>query len=222
MILAAGFIAPAVTSLKSGSDITDGAYTIKSALEQARAYAVANNTYTWLGFAGSIGTTITGQVHTAIVASNDGSRFVCTGSGSSTTRLGTDDPAGGTIVVGSGPGSVTQIGKAMTVNNGHVGDTGVPTNSGSEFESRPNVSAAYRISAAGTTRHPFTVQTTTFGRWIQFSPRGEAVVNGDTTNIALYAEVGLLSTHSSSLSSSPNIVAVQLSGFGGEVRVYRR
>src|SRR2546430_316919 len=43
-------IAPAFTSMKSGTDVTSAAYTIKGALDTARTYAKANNTYTWVGF----------------------------------------------------------------------------------------------------------------------------------------------------------------------------
>src|SRR4051794_9333393 len=47
--------APAFTSIKSGTDVTSAAYTIKGVLDTARTYAKANNTYTWVGFSGSIG-----------------------------------------------------------------------------------------------------------------------------------------------------------------------
>src|SRR5436190_23390251 len=43
-------IAPAFTSIKSGTDVTSAAYTIKGVLDTARTYAKANNTYTWVGF----------------------------------------------------------------------------------------------------------------------------------------------------------------------------
>src|SRR2546425_363539 len=43
-------VAPAFTNLKGGNDITAAAYTISGALEQARNYAMANNTYVYLGF----------------------------------------------------------------------------------------------------------------------------------------------------------------------------
>src|SRR6266567_2533322 len=43
-------VAPAFTSLKSAGDVTGAAYTVKGALDQARTYAMANNTYTWVGF----------------------------------------------------------------------------------------------------------------------------------------------------------------------------
>src|SRR5439155_12784750 len=50
MVAVAAFIAPAFTSLKSAGDVTSAAYTIKGVLDQARTYAMANNTYTWVGF----------------------------------------------------------------------------------------------------------------------------------------------------------------------------
>ena len=48
-------MAPAFTYIKGGTDVTSAAYTIKGVLDTARTYAKANNTYTWVGFAGSIG-----------------------------------------------------------------------------------------------------------------------------------------------------------------------
>src|SRR5262249_13686406 len=53
-------IVPAFTYIKGGTDVTSAAYTVKGVLETARTYAKANNTYTWVGFAGSIGSPVTG------------------------------------------------------------------------------------------------------------------------------------------------------------------
>ena len=50
VVILAALIAPAFTNLKSAGDVTNAAYTIKGVLEQARTYAMANNTYTWVGF----------------------------------------------------------------------------------------------------------------------------------------------------------------------------
>src|SRR5438128_3879203 len=50
MILLTALLTPAFTNLKSAGDVTSAAYTIKGVLEQARTYAMANNTYTWVGF----------------------------------------------------------------------------------------------------------------------------------------------------------------------------
>src|SRR5947208_16531781 len=50
MILLTVFLTPAFMNLKSAGDATGSAYTIAGLLEQARAYAKASNTYTWVGF----------------------------------------------------------------------------------------------------------------------------------------------------------------------------
>src|SRR3954452_17858975 len=44
-------IAPAFTTMKSGSDFTNAIYGIQGVLENARTYAKANNTYVFVGFA---------------------------------------------------------------------------------------------------------------------------------------------------------------------------
>src|SRR5438128_4394017 len=92
-------LAPAFTTIKSGTDVTSAAYTIKGVLDTARTYAKANNTYTWVGFAGSIGSTVTGNVTLSIVASKDGTDL-----GTSVNQVGTrvDITAG-----------VTPVGKVM-------------------------------------------------------------------------------------------------------------
>jgi prepilin-type N-terminal cleavage/methylation domain-containing protein len=215
-------MAPAFTYIKGGTDVTSAAYTIKGALDSARTYAKANNTYTWVGFAGSIGsnvTNVTGNVALSIVFSKDG------------TDLGT-----GTNVVGNRvdiTSGVAPVGKVIRLDNAHIGDTGTPTDDGTDFESRAPVGDDYRVGAGGdhNSDYYFTEQGTQFDRWIRFSPRGEAVVKGGATQVTPYAEVGLLPTHGTALAVtynqgtntySGNLVAITVSGFGGAVRIYRR
>src|SRR6266581_5858922 len=50
IILLTALLTPVFTNLKGAGDVTSAAYTIKGVLEQARTYAMANNTYTWVGF----------------------------------------------------------------------------------------------------------------------------------------------------------------------------
>ena len=207
-------LAPAFTTIKSSTDVTSAAYTIKGVLDTARTYAKANNTYTWVGFAGSIGPntqdSVTGQVQVAIVASKDG------------TNLWSANNA-------LPPASLTQVGKMITLNNIHIGDTGAPQSDGTEFESRATVDDDHRISTSGNTSYPFTVQGTTFSKWIQFSPRGEALVHGGGFSIVKAAEVGVLPTHGTALAVTQsgnlwlgNVAAIQIGGFTGDVRIYRR
>ena len=208
-------LAPAFTR-KSADDMNDAVYTVSGMIGQARTYAKANNTYSWIGFAGSVGsntTAVTGQVFIAIVASKDG------------TDLWTVNGA-------LPPASLTQVGKMATINNIHIGDTGQPQplpSPAPEFETRASVDSDHRISSSPDTPYPFTVQQTTFNKWIQFNPRGEALVHGGAFTIVNYAEVGVLPTRGTTLTVTQsgnvwlgNLAAIQISGYGGNVRVYRR
>src|SRR5207248_4270638 len=86
MIIVASFIAPAFTNLKSAGDVTYAAYTIKGVLEQARNYAMANNTYAWVGFfeedaSKAAGTAGNGRLVMSVVASSDGTNIYGLGTG---------------------------------------------------------------------------------------------------------------------------------------------
>src|SRR4051794_30894967 len=167
-------IAPAFTYIKGGSDVTSAAYTIKGMLDTARTYAKANNTYTWVGFSGSIGSNVTGNVALIVVASKDG------------TDLGTsvNQSAGNRVDITT---LVTPVGKVTRLDNAHIGDTGTPQPSPSpapEFETRASVNVNYRLGAPGSqynSDYYFVEQGTQFDRWIRFSPRGEVVVKGGDT-----------------------------------------
>src|SRR5215213_2072651 len=73
-------LAPAFTNMKSASDVTSSAYRIKEVLDQARSYAMANNTFTWVGFYEEDGskastsppTAGNGRIVISVVASKDG------------------------------------------------------------------------------------------------------------------------------------------------------
>jgi prepilin-type N-terminal cleavage/methylation domain-containing protein len=80
-------VVPSFTTRKTADDITNAAYTIKGLCEQARSYAKANHTYTWVGFyeenASALSpTNVTpaypgkGRVVMATVFSNDGTKIL--------------------------------------------------------------------------------------------------------------------------------------------------
>jgi hypothetical protein len=72
----------------------------------------------------------------------------------------------------------------------------------------------------------------TFVKAIQFSPRGEARINNSTINaggtevfpLQTAAEIALEPTHGAAAPASvpANAVAVQFTGVGGNVKIYRR
>jgi type II secretory pathway pseudopilin PulG len=232
MIILTALLAPAFTNLKSAGDVTSAAYTIKGVLEQARTYAMASNTYVWVGFYEEATTAASptnaappypgkGRVLLAIVASMDG-----------TTNSATSNR--------------TQIGKLVKIENIHVTDIGapasptpVPTPEASSLNARsalpytsPSASLAYQNRISSDDTHspdnqalfPFSAQGYTFYKIIRFSPRGEPSidVNG---NYALTntAEIGLRPTHGDVVATNnPNVVAIQFTGVGGNVKIYRR
>src|SRR5437660_3172586 len=101
-------VAPAFTNLKSAGDVTGAANAVKGVLDQARTYAMANNTYTWVGFyeedvaSTTPGTPGVGRLVMSIVASNDGTNIY----GSSSGPI---DPT-----------KLIQIGKLTKIDNVHL------------------------------------------------------------------------------------------------------
>src|SRR5213082_331443 len=87
VILLTALLTPAFTNLKSAGDVTSAAYTIKGVLEQARTYAMTNNTYTWVGFFEEDANTSTpailgnGRLVMSVVASIDGTNVYGSGTG---------------------------------------------------------------------------------------------------------------------------------------------
>src|SRR5438128_2377950 len=232
-------IAPAFTYIKGGTDVTSAAYTIKGVLDTARTYAQANNTYTWIGFfeedvsSATPGTAGTGRLVMSIVASKDGTKVYDANSTSiDPTRL-------------------IQVGKLVKIENIHLGllPLGTGTPPGDTFDSRPSPTPApVNDSRFGELNGSPTAPTTnsqypfqypvgsppppaqyTFQKTLQFNPRGESNINsglgvGNTTyDVKRIVEVGLQATHGTQVDTiSPNLVAVQITGFGGSVKIYRR
>ena len=221
-----GLAVPAFSSMKGGADITKAAYDVSGAIQTARAYAMANNTYTWLGFfeedpTKSAGTAGTGRLVMSIVSSRDGTTIY----GSQATAI---DPA-----------RLSQVGKLVKVDNIHLkaatstSDPVFPigTGTGDTFDTRPAVGDATAqigdMSPGGAlmsfqypVASPAAAQYT-FAKVIQFSPRGEA--NNNSYNMKPVIEVGLQPTHGTAVdANNRNVAAIQVSGIAGNVRIFRR
>src|SRR5438552_7488497 len=130
-------VAPAFTSLKSAGDVTGAAYTIKGVLDQARTYAKANNTYTWVGFyeedvtqpSTNPPTPGTGRLVMSVVASKDGTMIYDPNSPAKITTT-----------------KLIQVGKLTKIDNAHFWThTDTPSGAGSRFDTRPNVTPTYCI-----------------------------------------------------------------------------
>lgn len=241
-------IAPAFTTIRSGADATSAAYTIKGVLDTARTYAKANNTYTWVGFyeedasqaSTNQATPGNGRIVMSIVASKDGTKVYDSNSTSiDPTRLiqvgklvKIDNLHLPLFAIGSGTGDSFETRPQLTCDpvacynysrfgeiNAAVPNTAPYTNSQFPFW--------YPVSAASQSQAQYYFQKT-----LQFSPTGECRINS-TYNVRIAIEVGLLQTHGivvpppiggsgSTLIYAGNVAAVQITGFGGNVKIYRR
>ena len=224
-------IAPAFTYIKGGNDVTSAAYTIKGVLETARTYAKANNTYTWVGFyeedvsqaSTNPATAGVGRIVMSIVASKDGTTiYDPTNNGQQNLTTG-----------------LTQLGKLTKIDNVHLWThTDTPSGAGETFGTRPNIASTYCIGdtspVASTTPFQYPVGNPapsaqySFMKAVQFSPSGEARVNNSTTNsgypLQPAAEIAIEPTHGATVPASvpANVVAVQFTGVGGNVKIYRK
>ena len=226
-------IAPAFTFIKGGTDVTSAAYTVQGVLDTARTYAKANNTYTWVGFfeedspppAIPVATPGIGRVVMSIVASTDG-----------TVVYDPNNPA--TIDATK----LTQVGKLTKIDNVHLWThTDTPSGTGSTFDTRPNVASTYCIGDSSPTNsttpfqypvgNPAPSAQYTFVKAVQFSPRGEARINNSTLSngaevfpLQSVAEIALEPTHGAATPGSlpPNSIAIQFTGVGGNVTIYRK
>jgi prepilin-type N-terminal cleavage/methylation domain-containing protein len=233
-------IAPAFTYIKGGTDVTSAAYTIKGVLDTARTYAKANNTYAWVGLleenvanpaSPNTDTPKVGRLVMSIVASKDGTNIAGLSGTIDATKL-------------------MQVGKLVKIENVHLPLFAVGDGTGDTFGARPSPSPTsdsnWRfgelngVSPTAPLTTPYNFQYPvgnpapaaqyTFTKILQFSPRGETRVNGDSDNIRRVVEIGLIQTHGTAVptpSPTPgqypgNVVAVQINGFSGDVRIYRR
>lgn len=241
-------LVPAFNGLKGANDLTNAAYTVKSVLEQARAYAKANNTYTWIGFFEENGavsptnpaTAGNGRLVLSTVASKDGTNVY----GSATGPI---DPT-----------QLIQVSKLMRIENIHLPLFAVGSGTGDTFDARPvlqlDLTAGYNygrfgeLNAAIPNTAPYTTPYSfqypvgapapsaqyTFRKLLQFNPRGESRVNGDSYDLRRVVEIGLIQTRGGAIPNptsgagtseatySGNVIAVQIAGISGAVRIFKR
>lgn len=130
------------------------------------------------------------------------------------------------------PSNLIQVGKLAKIDNMHLLhlQSYPPTTPTSDtFGTRPAVSSTaaqlgddtppspvlrFQYPLGGTPQY-------TFSKMVQFSPRGEAVIDNSNYTYTPVSEIGFQPTHGSALSTS-NVGAIQLTGVGGNVKIYRQ
>jgi prepilin-type N-terminal cleavage/methylation domain-containing protein len=219
-------VAPALTSIKGSGDIASAAHTISDALQQARTYAIANNTYVWVGFfeesasqaPANPGIAGIGRVVISTISSKDGTIVY------NPNSLKAIDPS-----------RVSQIGKLIRISGIHLATFNDGKGTGENFDTRPPVGSNTARIGDSTPPNPsltpfqYPVGSSasapqyTFVKAVEFSPRGEARIDNSNYSYKAVAEVGLQPTHGSTVdTNSRNVVAIQFGGLGGNFKIYRR
>jgi type II secretion system protein H len=199
---------PAMSSIKGGGDLMKAAYDIAGVLEQARSYAMANNTYVFVGL-----TEVNASNSESATGQQAGTgRVVLAAAGS---RDGTRNFAAGNLVA---------LSKIRRFDNLHLDDA--TPNSGNM--ARPSVGDAFRAgNAAFVAESTFTWPLSggsanyTFSKVIQFDPRGTATLQSSGRSLAQWMEIGLSPARGNVAVSGANCAALLLDGVTGSVKIYR-
>lgn len=190
---------PALSNLTKGSQMNQALIEVTESLEQARQFAVAQNTYVWVAFnnvAASQG--VDEQVRMAVLVSRSGGEL---------STWGTDDTTSSTA-------QTQLITRPRTFNQVKLSSAG--TFSRSQIASLPEGgvdslgSANFTIMVPGGQKEVFT-------QAIQFTPSGEART---TANMAGMVELGLQPTHAK-IADANNVAAVRVNGLTGQTRLFR-
>jgi prepilin-type N-terminal cleavage/methylation domain-containing protein len=232
-------IAPAFTTIKGGNDVTSAAYNIQGVLDAARTYAKANNTYTWVGFfeedappqpPASPALPGTGRVVVSIIASANGTMpYTGNLSDNSQSNPVVLDPA-----PAPSPVTLIQVGKLTKIDNVHLKlFTATPGPPFDTYDTRPVAPSTAQISDDAPPSPSLVFHYPLFSsdpasqykfqKIVQFSPRGEGVIDNSSYAMAPVSEIGIQPTHGTTVdTASTNFVAIQFTGFGGNVKIYRK
>lgn len=200
-------VVPAISGIKGGKDLTKAAFDMGSMLEQARAYAMANNTYVFVGLT---------EVNASNAETSPGQqpgkgRIVMAAAGS---KDGTRSLA---------PTNLVALSNTRRFDNLHLEDR--PTTSGNM--ARPDVADEFRAGNAafqseGSFSWPLSgASSYTFTKVIQFDPRGSATIQSSGRSMAQWMEIGLSPSRGETASTSVNCAALHLDGVTGSVKIFR-
>lgn len=236
-----GVAIPAFHAISAANNLTNAVNGLAGAAERARAYAMANNQYVYLGIAEvnadvsaaavpQIAATETsgGRLAIVAVASRDGTRGY-------TLLSSLANPAWADYNNGSGLISISNV---EVFENVHLAAS-LDASSGSASMARPIVAAGYRLGDptcksvtpfAWPLKTPLTpdVAQYYFEKVIQFDPQGAARIQYSTNqdNIVPWIEIALQQTHGSAIpagsaQSTGAVAAIMVDGMTGAVRIYR-
>jgi len=226
IVLMAALVIPAMNTIKGGGDITKTASDLSDLIQQARAYAMGNNTYVYLGLkevdqmAGGY-TDGKGQIIAAIIASKTGQRPFATPGSATPTDLS------------NSTNDITALSRLQRFDNTHLaGGMGELNNAGgmTNVATAPYAADLGATDAATTFEWPVGgsgTSSTKFTKVIEFDPQGVARLqsNGVTSldQIQGWIEIPLQPSKGSAgvAANEKNAAAVQVDGMTGNVQIFR-
>ena len=215
MALLMSLAMPAFSSMQGAGYLTKAASDIQGVMEQARSYAMANNTYVYVGIEEVDGLNPTsspgiGRVAIAVVASKDGTRPY---------PQNPNTPGALNIT------NIFPLGKALYFDNLHLTNTNSLSSVGNM--ARPPADVDLGVSTSLTT---FQIPITNTARYnfldvVEFDPQGTPRYQTNSTfdpSIQNYLEIPLVPAHGNvAMTNLANQAAVQIDGVTGAARTYR-
>jgi prepilin-type N-terminal cleavage/methylation domain-containing protein len=198
--LMTALLSPALSSLSQSQNFSANVAEISNLIKQAKANAMAQNTFVWLGFASS---------------TSNGSPLIAISAVAGTGGLSTDLANGNTApvmkpLVLRNVQIVSSVGLnfSATLNNPAVYNT---TNNTDLLSFTPTPSVSFSQSVAG--------QTTTFTPVIIFTPDGEATLETPTQPFQCIG-IGLKAGPLAAVNAQ--VAAIQISGLSAEPTLFRQ
>lgn len=197
--LAAVAVVPAVQGIAGSGKVNQAIYDLAGTLEQARSYAMANNTYVFVGITERNGLdpaqSGTGNVLVAVMGSRNGTRSF-----------------------GASNANLAQLSKVRRFGNVHL-EKDLPATGAL---SRPTVQEKCRIASDSfAAQNSFTAGGQTFTKIIQFDPSGMAGVPSTLATVPERMEIGLVEAKGDMVAGKENCAVVILDGVTGSAKIYR-
>jgi prepilin-type N-terminal cleavage/methylation domain-containing protein len=230
----------AISSIKSASDFNSAVTQVSSVLEEARAYAMAKNTYVFVGFSevdaaqspqANPQQAGTGKVVVVAVASKDGTRGFDINSASPDQSWSQNYAAGGNLMLVSRPISISNVDfmDPKLASSSLLASTGAMERP-AVTSSNDNISNGASSTASDTPLsfplgNALSSGTYNFTHVIYFDPQGTARIQY-VAGSALdpYLEIDLEPVHGNAVPASTpsDLAAIQVNGVSGAVHIYRR
>jgi Tfp pilus assembly protein FimT len=228
---------PALQGVQSAGGFDKSVYALADSLNLARSYAVANNTYVYVGLTevnrmqnpGAIPQVIgSGRVALSIVATTDGTSDYSSSSSSVWTSAGNGTGA-----------NLTQVRQVQTFDGFHIASTAFPTATTGNMARPSNVEPTPALlPAASAPVTPFSIPlganvTTSSGKYnfnntnseiICFNPQGGILLNGSAVQwleLDVQPMLGTVAPNTPSNVNKGNQAALIVDGVTGAVNVYR-